>query len=59
VGHAAPEQARKEIVDWLKAHYPNVRILALNPPNQMVPNADYNVLQNGPELWLPLLASHP
>ena len=59
VGHGAPEQARKEIVDWLKGHYPNVRILAFNPPNQMVPNADYNVLQNGPELWLPLLASHP
>jgi hypothetical protein len=54
VGQAAPEEIRKEIVDWLKAQYPLVKIIALNPPNQRVLSADYNVMQNGPENWLPI-----
>ncbi|MGC2421128.1 MAG: hypothetical protein WA405_05710 [Candidatus Acidiferrales bacterium] len=57
VGHAAPEQTRKEMVDWLKAKYPNVKVLALNPPNQQLPGADYNVIQNGPEKWLPFVST--
>jgi hypothetical protein len=57
VGHAAPEQTRKEMVDWLKAKYPNVKVLALNPPNQQLPDADYNVVQNGPEKWLPFVST--
>lgn len=56
VGHAAPEEIRREIVDWLKARYPGVKILALNPPDQHVPAADYNVPQNGPENWLPIVS---
>lgn len=55
VGHAAPSQTRKEMVDWLKANYPRAKILVLNPPDQQVQDADYNVLQNGPEAWLPLV----
>jgi hypothetical protein len=57
VGHAAPAQFRNEMVDWLKANYPKAKILALNPPNQQVSNADYNVLQNGPEAWIPFVAT--
>jgi len=57
VGHAAPEQTREEMVDWLKAKYPNVKILALNPPNQQLPGADYNAVQNGPEKWLPFVST--
>jgi hypothetical protein len=57
VGHGAPQSARNEIVAWLKSKYPSVRIIALNPPDEQVQAADFNVLQNGPELWLPLLAS--
>lgn len=56
VGHSAPEETRREMVDWLKAHYPGVKILALNPPDQQVPNADYNLPQNGPENWLPIIS---
>ena len=56
VGHAAPEETRREIVSWLKAEYPKVKILALNPPHQQVLRADYNVRQNGPETWLPIVA---
>lgn len=52
VGHAAPEKSRSEMVDWLKTHYANVKVLALNPPHQPLPNADYNALQSDPESWL-------
>lgn len=58
VGHAAPEETRKEIVAWLKARYPGVRIIALNSPKiQELPGADYNVKLNGPQTWLPVVAS--
>jgi len=58
VGHAADDQVRKEIVLWLKAHYPGVRILALNPPRvSELAGADYNVKLNGPETWLPIIAT--
>ena len=56
IGHAAPEQMRNEMLSWLKARYPNVRILALNPTDQRLPGADYNVIQNGPEKWLPFIS---
>src|SRR6266436_4378418 len=57
VGHAAPAQTRKEMIDWLKENYPKARILALNPSNQPTPDADYNVEQNGHEGWTPLVVS--
>jgi len=57
LGHAAPRHSRKEMVDWLKANYPEAKILALNPPDHQLPNADYNVLQNGPETWIPFVAA--
>jgi CheY-like chemotaxis protein len=56
VGHAAPEETRAEIVEWLRTTYPGVRILAFNPPNQQVLGADYNVRLNGPETWLPIVS---
>ena len=60
VGHAVLKSTRNEIVQWLKGEYPLVDIIALNPPNQEIPEADYNVLQNRPELWLlPLYRSGP
>jgi CheY-like chemotaxis protein len=56
VGHAAPEQTRNEMVEWLKENYPDVRILALNPPHEQLPRADYNVLRDGSlEDWPPFL----
>lgn len=57
VGHAAPRPEREEIVDWLRLRYPNTKILVLNPPDQQTAGADYNVLQNGPEIWLPIVTS--
>lgn len=52
VGHAAPEDSRRQMVDWLKERYPEVKTLALNPPHQPLPNADYNALYDDPESWL-------
>jgi len=52
VGNAAPEERRREMVDWLKTKYPRVKILALNPPHHQLPNADYNASQNDFESWL-------
>jgi hypothetical protein len=57
VGHSAPLQTRKEMVDWLRVNYPGARILALNPPNEHVPDADYNVEENRKETWVPLVWS--
>lgn len=56
IGHTAAEETRQEMVIWLKAKYPTVKILALNSPNQEVLHADYNVWQDGPENWLPIVS---
>lgn len=56
VGYTAPEQTRKEMVDWLKTNFPNVKIVALIPSaNRQLPRADYNVVLNDREEWLFLL----
>jgi hypothetical protein len=55
LGHAAPSSKREEMVAWLRGHYAGVRIIALNPPDEQIPIADYNVAHNGSELWLPIV----
>jgi hypothetical protein len=58
VGHAAPEQTRTEMVDWLKARYPHVKILALNPADHRhLAGADYNAILNGPGEWLSIVTA--
>lgn len=58
VGHTAPEQTKKEIVDWLKTNFPNVKIVALIPSaNRQLPRADYNIVLNDWDEWLSLLAA--
>lgn len=58
VGHTAPEQTRREMVDWLKANFPNVKIVALIPSaNRQLPRADYNIVLNDWDEWLSLLAA--
>lgn len=56
VGHAASEETTREMVDWLKAQYPAVKILALNPPDRQVSGADYNMLDSDTESWLPIVS---
>src|SRR5216684_8363193 len=55
VGYTAPEQTRKEMVAWLKANYPKVKIVALNPSKDQLVGADYNVIMNDRDEWLALL----
>jgi len=59
IGHNAPEQVRLEMVYWLRAHYPGVRILALNPPGvERLEDLRYNATYNAPpDTWLPLVAA--
>lgn len=52
IGHAAPEKRRREMVDWLKTHYPGVKVLALNPLQHPLLNADYNAVHSDSESWL-------
>ena len=56
VGHATPEQTRKEMVDWLKTNFPEVKIVALIPSaTGQVPRADYNIVLNDWDKLLSLL----
>ena len=58
IGHQAPEQTRREIVDWLKENFPTVKIAALIPSaNRQLSRADYNIVLNDSEEWLSLLAA--
>ena len=58
VGHTAPEQTRKEMVDWLKVNFPKVKIVALIPSaNRQLPCADYNVVLNHWDELLSLLTA--
>jgi hypothetical protein len=57
VDYTAPEQTRKEMVGWLKANYPKVKILALNPSKDQLIGADYNVVLNDHDECLSLLAA--
>ena len=54
----ADEKTRSEMVEWLKAKYPSVKILALNSPAQELRGVDYNVTLNGSEAWLPIVTQH-
>jgi 5'(3')-deoxyribonucleotidase len=56
VGHTAPEQTRTDMVDWLKANFPNVKVVALIPSaSQQLQRADYNVVLNDWDEWISLL----
>jgi len=58
VGHAAAKETREEMVRWLKTNFPDTKILALNPPHQTnLSEADYNLVLNGPEEWLSIVAN--
>jgi hypothetical protein len=56
VGHAAREETRREIVDRLKTKLPAIKTLAMNPPDQQILGADFNVTESDPERWLRVAA---
>jgi hypothetical protein len=45
------------MVAWLKASYPKVKIVALNPSSEQLLGADYNVVLNAHDEWMSLLAA--
>jgi hypothetical protein len=58
VGHAAATETREEMVRWLKANFPDAKILVLNPAHHAkLADADYNLILNGPEEWLSVVAN--
>lgn len=58
VGPTAPEETRKEMVDWLKTNFPKIKVVALIPSaSRQVPRADYNIVLNDWDEWLSLLAA--
>ena len=58
VGPNAPEETRKEMVDWLKTNFPKIKVVALIPSAScQVPRADYNIVLNDWDEWLSLLAA--
>jgi hypothetical protein len=56
VAHAASKRAREEMVAWLRAKYPNVKILALNPARERLRDVSYNAPLDSPETWMPIVA---
>lgn len=58
VGHTAPEQTRKEMVDWLKVNFPNVKIVALIPSaDRELTSADYNIVLDAWGEWISALVA--
>src|SRR5215472_12798589 len=58
IGQMAPDQTRKEMVDWLKVNFSRVKIVALIPSaNRQVPRADYNIILKDADEWLSAFAA--
>jgi len=58
IGHTAPEETQKEMIDWLRVNFPKARIVALIP--SAIPEllcADYNVPQSDWAAWVSLFAT--
>ncbi|HEV2751652.1 MAG TPA: hypothetical protein VGV12_14110 [Gemmatimonadales bacterium] len=56
IAHAAPKRTREEMVAWLRANYPNGKILALNPVHEWLRDVSYNAPLHSPETWMPIVA---
>jgi hypothetical protein len=58
LSHTATDQARKEMLDWLKVNFPTARIIALIPSaSPELLGADYNVPQRDWPAWVSLFAT--
>jgi hypothetical protein len=58
VGHGAPAETRRDMVRWLKEQFPKIPVIAMNAPGiGPLDGVDYNVKLDGPETWLPIIAS--
>jgi hypothetical protein len=57
VGHGASQPERIEMVEWLCAHYPNTRIVALNPCGHVIDGLRYNAPSEPAAAWLPMISA--
>ena len=58
LGHTAPEQTQKEMVDWLRVTFPKAKIVALIPSaTPQLLCADYNVPQADWAAWISLFST--
>lgn len=57
VGSEAPVETRTEMIVWLKANFPGIRIVVVNPPEQSIAVPGHRVEATGPGAWLPSVTS--
>lgn len=56
LGHAAPEEERRRMANWLKANLPGVPVVALCPdPFQTVDYGDYQADAHNPDAWIAIV----
>jgi DNA-binding NtrC family response regulator len=52
VGWSAPDSQRREMVCWLKRHFPALRVIALYSAGaREIPEADFNSCSEVPDQW--------
>ena len=57
IDDAPSRETRINMVIWLKSNYAGVPVVALNPPNgAALAGADFNVMLDGSQSWLPAIA---
>jgi hypothetical protein len=57
IGHATPEPERSEMKRWLRAHYPEIAIVALNPRGEALEGLRFNAPAAPTTAWLPLICA--
>jgi hypothetical protein len=57
VGHHAPQHVRNEMIGWLRVHYPNTRIVALNRRGEVIDGLHYNAPSEPPAAWLSMISA--
>lgn len=58
IGSAAPESTRLEMAYWLRARFPQTRILALHAAeHQRLDDLKYNAREELPDTWVRIIAA--
>jgi hypothetical protein len=57
LGHGASNAVRMQMVTWLRARYPSIRIVALNMRGQVIDGLRYNAPSEPESAWLPTISA--
>jgi len=57
IGRVASDPVRLQIVRWLRARYPDARIVALNTQGHVVEGLRYNAPSEPAAAWLPMVSA--